>query len=89
VTIAGAGSTWTNSGDVYVGFLGAGSVTQTGGTVSVANTLYLGYYSSNGTYNLNGGTLVLKSLTKGDGTAASISAAELFRPATILPPACP
>ena len=35
VTVSGANSTWTNSGNLYVGFLGTGTLTiQRGGTVS-------------------------------------------------------
>ncbi|MGD0515897.1 MAG: autotransporter-associated beta strand repeat-containing protein [Thermoguttaceae bacterium] len=56
----------------YVGYSGIGTYTQTGGTNSITYNLYLGYNSgSSGTYNLNGGTLILKSLSKGgSGTAA-------------------
>ncbi len=69
--MSGSGSTWTNTGSLYVGSSGTGTVTQTGGTNSVAGTLYLGYNStSNGTYNLNGGVLALKALSAGSGTAA-------------------
>ena len=54
----------------YVGVSGTGLFTQSGGTNTVLNNLYLAYDTdSNGTYNLNGGTLVLKSLSKGLGTA--------------------
>ena len=66
VTISGAGSTWINSGDLYVGYGGTGSVTQTGGSISVAGTLYLGYDTTgNGTYNLNGGTLTCTAARPG------------------------
>ena len=45
----------------YVGFSGSGTITQTGGTASLANdsgNLYLGYNSgSNGVYNLSGSAL--------------------------------
>jgi fibronectin-binding autotransporter adhesin len=35
VTVAGPNATWTNSGNLYVGFLGTGTLTiQRGGTVS-------------------------------------------------------
>ncbi|MGD0383980.1 MAG: hypothetical protein ABSA77_10685, partial [Thermoguttaceae bacterium] len=48
-----------------------GTVTQTGGTNSVAGTLYLGYNSTGkGTYNLNGGVLAVKALKGGSGAAA-------------------
>jgi autotransporter-associated beta strand protein len=47
-----------------------GTVTQTGGSASVAGVLYLGYSSTgDGTYNLNGGTLALHGLTGGAGAA--------------------
>ncbi|MBN2022889.1 MAG: autotransporter-associated beta strand repeat-containing protein [Pirellulales bacterium] len=54
----------------YVGAYGTGSFTQSGGTNVVLDSLCLGYDgASDGTYNLNGGTLVLKSLTRGSGNA--------------------
>ncbi len=54
----------------YVGYSGTGTVTQNGGTVSVAGTLSLGSASTgNGTYNLNGGVLAVNALSKGSGTA--------------------
>jgi fibronectin-binding autotransporter adhesin len=60
-----------------IGRVGTGTFTQTGGTNSITMTgtssdygLVLGQSSgSNGTYNLNGGTLILKTLGKGSGTA--------------------
>jgi fibronectin-binding autotransporter adhesin len=55
----------------YVGESGAGVFTQTGGINTVSGNLYLGYnVGGNGTYNLNGGTLVLQSVGTGSGTAA-------------------
>jgi autotransporter-associated beta strand protein len=56
----------------YIGRSGTGTFTQTGGTNSTGYYgIYLGYNSiSSGTYNLTGGTLILKSLGKGSGTAA-------------------
>ena len=69
-TISGGNSTWTTNGDFLVGNRGAGTVTQTGGTNSVRGTLYLGYAAiGEGTYNLNGGTLLLKALSKSAGSA--------------------
>lgn len=48
---------------------GTGTFTQTGGTNTIS-TLYLGYdLGSSGTYNLNGGMIILKSLRKGSGHA--------------------
>ena len=45
VTVDGAGSTWTNSGDLYVGNCGSGTLSiSNGGSVSNANG-YIGYYS--------------------------------------------
>ena len=78
VTLDGASSTWATSGSLYVGNSGAGTVTQTGGINSVGGTFWLAcdrgdgndYYGAKGTYHLNGGELIVKSLTKGNGTAA-------------------
>ncbi len=57
----------------YVGYSGNGTFLQTGGTNNIAavyDCLYLGYNAgSSGTYNLNGGTLILWALSKGSGTA--------------------
>ena len=70
VTLDGSSSNWTNSGDLALGVMGTGGVTQTGGTNSVAGTLLLGYDTTGtGTYNLNGGTLILHSLAKNAGMA--------------------
>ena len=69
VTIDGQSQFSTQN--LYVGNSGTGSCTQFGGTNTVSNGLYLGYSSgSNGTYNLNGGTLIVNSLSGGSGTAA-------------------
>jgi autotransporter-associated beta strand protein len=60
-----------STGYEYIGYSGTGTFTQTGGTNTISSSLLLGYNSgSNGTYNLNGGTLILKSLSQGSGTAA-------------------
>ena len=120
-TVDGTGSTWTNSSNLYIGYSGNGTLNITnGGKVSntydailvmiaapqalytlaaillgqtsnlycrhtmalaaslnqaeltpVTGSLILGQNTgSKGTYNLNGGTLILKSLSKGSGTAA-------------------
>ena len=54
----------------FIGLYGTGTFTQTGGTNSTP-MLRLGLYSgSSGTYNLNGGTLILQWLSKGSGAAA-------------------
>jgi autotransporter-associated beta strand protein len=67
----GAGSTWLNRGNLFVGYGGTGTVTQTGGTDTVAGILYFGHdTASSGTYNLTGGVLALHGLAAGSGTAA-------------------
>ncbi|MGO9111612.1 MAG: beta strand repeat-containing protein [Thermoguttaceae bacterium] len=54
-----------------VGFSGTATFTQTGGTNTIGSSLTLGYGTgSSGTYNLNGGLLVVSSLSQGSGTAA-------------------
>ncbi len=71
VNISGAGSTWLNRGNLYVGYGGTGTVTQIGGTNTVAGILCFGQdTASSGTYNLNGGVLGLHGLAAGSGTAA-------------------
>jgi outer membrane autotransporter protein len=43
VTVSGSGSQWTNTDDIFVGYLGTGSLTiEDGGTVSAANNAYFG-----------------------------------------------
>ena len=42
VTVDGAGSTWDNSGDLYVGHTGSGTVTMTGGGLVTSNDGYIG-----------------------------------------------
>ena len=42
----------------YIGYSATGSFTQSGGTNSLSNNLFLGYNAgSNGTYSLSGGSL--------------------------------
>ena len=55
VTVDGTGSTWTNSGDLYVGYYGNGTLNITGGG-AVSNTNgYIGYNSgSTGTVTVDG-----------------------------------
>ena len=53
----------------YVGYSGTGTLTQTGGTNTITNTLYLGYNpGSIGTYNLFDGLLVVSSIVQGSGS---------------------
>jgi autotransporter-associated beta strand protein len=78
---AGASGTYTLSGgspsipyynnnSLYVGYSGTGAFTQSGGT-NASISLCLGYNAgSSGAYNLNGGTLVVPSISGGAGTAA-------------------
>jgi T5SS/PEP-CTERM-associated repeat protein len=71
VNISGAGSNWTNRGNLYVGYSGTATVAQTGGTDTVAGILCFGHdTASSGTYNLNGGVLALHGLAAGSGTSA-------------------
>ena len=74
---AGSGTVQMTGGSLcvtsyeYVGDSGRGIFTQSGGTNSIGSSLYLGDNAgSNGTYNLNGGVLVISSLNTGLGTAA-------------------
>ncbi|MGA2060897.1 MAG: autotransporter-associated beta strand repeat-containing protein [Thermoguttaceae bacterium] len=68
--ISGLSDGTLNTGYQYVGSTGTGTFTQTGGINSISSNLYLGYNSgSTGTYNLTSGTLILKSISKGSGTA--------------------
>ncbi len=74
---AGSGTVQMTGGSLcvtsyeYVGDSGRGIFTQSGGTNSIGSSLYLGNNAgSNGTYNLNGGVLVISSLNTGLGTAA-------------------
>ncbi|MEN6451305.1 MAG: PEP-CTERM sorting domain-containing protein, partial [Thermoguttaceae bacterium] len=66
VTVDGAGSTWTNSGNLYVGNAGDGTMNiLNGGSVSVAAATYVANSAgSTGLINFgaNGGTLTTQSL---------------------------
>jgi autotransporter-associated beta strand protein len=53
----------------YIGTSGTGSVTQTGGTNTVGKSLSLGYQGGEGIYSLDGGLLLLSSLSGGPGPA--------------------
>jgi fibronectin-binding autotransporter adhesin len=68
-TLSGAGSTWTIADTLFVGNTGSGTVTQTDGTGVIARLVLLGTAAGvTGTYNLDGGALVLQGLSKGGGT---------------------
>jgi autotransporter-associated beta strand protein len=67
--VGGTGSA-TLGGHLYVGGNGTGEVELTGGTLNVAGTTYLGYYSGSGTLNLDGGTLQTAGILPGRGTAS-------------------
>ena len=74
LSISGSGSSWTNHNDMIIGVMNEGTVTQTGGLVSNAGTIYIsgdGYDTGTGTYNLEGGTLAIQGgIVDGGGTAA-------------------
>ena len=60
-----------SSSNLYVGYFGNGTFTQSVGTNAVSQSLILGFDSgASGVYNLNGGLLLTGSLAKGYGTAA-------------------
>ena len=59
-----------NNGGLFVGYSGTGSFTQSGGTNTVYSLVLGSYSGSSGTYNLNGGTLIVSAITAGAGTAA-------------------
>ena len=66
-TLSGTGQ--LSAASEVVGRSNLGTFTQTGGT-NTTNSLTFGAYSGgNGTYNLNGGLLVTKSLAKSSGSA--------------------
>jgi len=66
VTVDGEGSTWTNSRSLYVGEEGDATLTITnGGTVSVADTIYVDRYDSSAAsinFGAGGGTLATESI---------------------------
>jgi len=71
VVVTGEGSTWTNDGDLTVGWLGSGEITiLDGGLVSVAKTLTIDCYTDGDSFiNMtSGGMLALYG--KGDGSIA-------------------
>ena len=54
----------------FIGEQGIGTFNQTGGINLISSDLILGYYGgSSGTYNIEGGKLILRSLQKGYGAA--------------------
>ncbi|MGO9110647.1 MAG: autotransporter-associated beta strand repeat-containing protein [Thermoguttaceae bacterium] len=52
----------------YLGVVGTGTVTQSAGTNTVGSGLYFGYNGGSGTYNLNGGLLVVSQISLGSGS---------------------
>ena len=55
---SGSGSTLSVAGSEYIGNFGSGAFTQSGGTNTASNYLYLGYNSgASGSYSLSGGSL--------------------------------
>jgi len=64
------GSGLVSASTEYVGCTGIGSFTQSAGTNSVVSLVLGSRAEGNGTYNLSGGMLTLKSLSGGSGTAA-------------------
>ena len=79
----------------YVGssannYAGTGTFTQSGGTNSIAKRFILAYQSGScGKYNLNGGLLVLRSLSQGSGTAAFNFNGGTLLAGGSFPPVCP
>ena len=70
-TFQQSGGNHSIADSLYLGNAGTGTFTLTGGTQTISNALVLATSpSSRGTYNLEGGTLRLKSISKGSGTAA-------------------
>ena len=68
-TLSGSGT--LNSKYESIGFFGTGVFTQTGGSNQVGDTLYLAQAAAaSGTYNLNGGSLSVGTIAKGQGTSA-------------------
>jgi T5SS/PEP-CTERM-associated repeat protein len=61
-TVTGAGSTWTNSGTLYVGYNGSGTLAiADGASVGVAGTTYVSYNTgSTGSIAFDGGSLSTK-----------------------------
>lgn len=71
ITISGSASSWMNTGQVWVGLEGSGTITQNDGYVNVGGLLHLSNgTTSTGIYNLNGGTLSVGALGAGSGTYA-------------------
>ncbi|MDW6025388.1 autotransporter domain-containing protein [Mesorhizobium sp. BAC0120] len=82
VTVDGPGSSWTNSGDLNVGYYGTGTLAiRNGGAVSAASTTIAASAGSTGTLNIGGGigdpavapgTLNTPTVTFGAGTGQII-----------------
>ena len=65
-----SGSGTFDATQIFIGNRGTGTFTQTGGTISVSDVLYVGYAAGGqGTYHLNGGVLQAGSI--GGGLGAS------------------
>ncbi len=59
----------TETNNEEIGFSGSGSFTQTGGTNTAGNVVIASQASGSGVYQLNGGTLITKSVAGGAGTS--------------------
>jgi T5SS/PEP-CTERM-associated repeat protein len=77
VLVTGTSSTWTNSGDLYVGYSGSSNTLTVadGGAVSAANITIASQTNSSGTLNIGefgtngaGGSVSASTITFGDGT---------------------
>jgi autotransporter-associated beta strand protein len=66
------GGTLSIAGQLMIGKTGAGIFTQTGGTNTVSGALFVGLPNpaTNSIYNLNGGTLIVGMLFKGNSTGS-------------------
>ncbi|HKD35580.1 MAG TPA: hypothetical protein VKB78_02235, partial [Pirellulales bacterium] len=59
----------TEPNNEEIGYGGTGNFTQTGGTNTVGNVVLGGQASGTGTYSLNGGTLIARSVSGGPGAS--------------------
>jgi autotransporter-associated beta strand protein len=66
-----SGTGQLSAASLYVGYSGAGTFNQTGGTDTLTSALYLGTKpGSSGTYNLVGGLLIVPSVVQGSGSGS-------------------